>query len=180
MDASPPPQVDDLWHDLLLHTRLYSQICQKLARMAGKPSDSAFIHHDALLAKTQDGKVGRYSTTLNHYRRLFGEPPVAYWPPVPVQPILPQVRQSDRIRGVKFNGRLFVTTLTGISRKIVLPKGHHSVLDLKKSIHATEGIPVDQQRLVYAGQQLEDGFDLIHYNVCDGCRVFLILRLKGC
>ena len=38
---------------------------------------------------------------------------------------------------------------------------HGTVLDLKKAVQDNEGIPTDQQRLVYAGVDLEDGRRLI-------------------
>lgn len=41
------------------------------------------------------------------------------------------------------------------------------------------GIPTDQQRLIYAGKQLEDGRTLADYNVTTHAMVDIVLRLRG-
>lgn len=54
-----------------------------------------------------------------------------------------------------------------------------TVYHVKMQIQDLEGIPVDQQRLIFGGKQLEDGRTLGDYNVWLGDTVHLILRLRG-
>jgi hypothetical protein len=42
-----------------------------------------------------------------------------------------------------------------------------------------EGTPIDLQRLIYAGKQIEDGRTMAHYSITEGAVVHLVLRLRG-
>ncbi|XP_043924315.1 polyubiquitin-like [Protopterus annectens] len=54
-----------------------------------------------------------------------------------------------------------------------------SVLDFKRKVQQLEQVPVDQQRLIYEGSQLENGKKLGDYNIRPETTMFLNLRLRG-
>jgi hypothetical protein len=50
---------------------------------------------------------------------------------------------------------------------------------LKELVMEKEGIPADEQRVIFGGKQLEDGRTIADYNIEDGSTVHDVLRLRG-
>jgi ubiquitin-large subunit ribosomal protein L40e len=187
---APSPAVDELWHKHLLDTVSYKMLENLLL------PDGGFIHHNPFQDE-QDGYTERLEYTLLQYQdRFLTSPPYKIWgdgkPPREVTTEVVEVdiqdKKNDLIEAlskprmksecVPFM-EIFVELLEGV---VISMKCYSSdsVDAIKTRIRESAGTPEHQQRLIFAGKQLEDGRTLSDYHIQAGDTLDLVKRVIGC
>ena len=146
---SCPPEVDGVWHEHLLDTLSYHEMCEAIV-------PGRFIHHNPDGASNEDARAERRMRALGLYERIFGVPP-AYWRAACRKRTAPSASPAAGSSSRR-QLRVYIKSNTGKTITIDNLEPDTPMTTVHHAIQDKEGIPPDQQRLIYAGKSV--GVDL--------------------
>jgi hypothetical protein len=176
---SPSQLIDEVWH---YHISMPKRYCDFNKKIFGLMNN--FIDHNPEGSKNQIAREQRFQNTINAYQRYFGESiynKAFIWDleTITLTPEDIERRKTPNRR----NTMLKIKTMTG-KEVIVLVDLHEFgdyVEDLKTIIRDSDKVPIDQQRLIFGGKQLENCRKLCSYEkLTEGSTLHFVLRLSGC
>jgi ubiquitin len=173
---SPSGAVDDVWCAFLLFPYNYAKFCDMLL-----PSDceSRIIDHNPLSVHEGGAYKRSLKRTLKAYREFFRvDPPASVWDEISSQASHSRALRDPAADVHSYRGMsIFLRTLTGKTITLKVDPSD-SIYEVKELIHDREGVPSDQQSLIFDGKQLENGNTLSDYNIRGKSTLHLSLRRR--
>ncbi|CEM39085.1 unnamed protein product [Vitrella brassicaformis CCMP3155] len=170
---SVPAHIDEVWHSVLVDPVLY----MSLSRIVGI---EPVIPHDPMGEFDSDAlKMRRRQAASDKFAELYGYPYKCSTLASAVHDHGSSVlthTPSSEVRDQYI--QLYVKDMGGkIFFLWALPAA--MIEAVRDAVQRHEGIPVDQQRLIFGGKQLEDGRTLSDYSIVHGSTLHMVLRLRG-
>lgn len=155
---SPSCFIDKIWHEHLLDNKNYTEVCNLICGY------TLYYYPENDYKKNIKGYTERFNQTISLYEKTFMNDMEKWiWEPIYNEP--------NEIQ-------LFIKTLTGITITIYAP--YNSTIQMVKNIiEKKEGISVKDQRLIFAGRQLENDKTLKDYGINEHFTIHLVTRLRG-
>ena len=116
-----------------------------------------------------DASEGSKQQTLSGQQRIISDQKTTHEEPV----LNKDTKHSSASEGME----IFVKMLTGKITKIGVEESDF-IEDVKEKLYHLEGIPTDQQRLMFSGRELMDGNSLKDCNIQNKSTIFLVLRVR--
>ncbi len=174
LSLSMPYRIDACWHELILNTDDYALVCKTLNR--------SLKHTTRSEADSVEVKNARVNTLAIIYRQVYKEEPDAWcWELESAPAVLKagRKRKQEEPKEGWTSFSLHGKTLSGKTIVMHVTPGMH-IDTLKALVREAEGYPLDQQRLVYAGEALVDDKVVSDYKLCNESTIHVLIKLRGC